>query len=175
MAKVSFTKLGLVKNSDVSIVEWNDQKIEVKDYLPMSEKLDLVSTVINNSIDNNGYYNPMRVYIYTIIEVILAYTNISVTEKQKEDIAKLYDLFVSSGLSGKIIGETINPYEYQQIQKWIYETINAIYSYKNSVMGILDTVSEDYSNLKLDAESIHEKLADPEQLTLLKDVLTKLG
>ena len=175
MAKVSFTKLGLTKNSDISIVEWNGQQIEVKDYLPMSEKLELVSTIINNSIDDNGYYNPMRVYINTIIEVILTYTNISVTEKQKEDIVKLYDLFVSSGLSSKIIGETINPYEYQQIQKWIYETINAIYSYKNSVMGILDTVSEDYSNLKLDAESIHEKLADPGQLTLLKDVLTKLG
>lgn len=175
MAKVSFTKLGLTKNSDVSIVEWNGQQIEVKDYLPMSEKLELVSTIINNSIDDNGYYNPMRVYINTIIEVILAYTNISVTEKQKEDIVKLYDLFVSSGLSSKIIGETINPYEYQQIQKWIYETINSIYNYKNSVMGILDTISSDYSNLKLDAESIHEKLADPDQLTLLKDVLTKLG
>ena len=175
MAKVSFTKLGLTKNSDISIVEWNGQQIEVKDYLPMSEKLELVSTIINNSIDDNGYYNPMRVYINTIIEVILTYTNISVTEKQKEDIVKLYDLFVSSGLSSKIIGETINPYEYQQIQKWIYETINSIYNFKNSVMGILDTISADYSNLKLDAESIHEKLADPGQLTLLKDVLTKLG
>lgn len=175
MAKVSFTKLGLTKNSDVSIVEWNGQQIEVKDYLPMSEKLELVSTIINNSIDDNGYYNPMRVYINTIIEVILTYTNISVTEKQKEDIVKLYDLFVSSGLSSKIIGETINPYEYQQIQKWIYETINSIYNYKNSVMGILDTISADYSNLDLDATAIQQKLGDPENLELLKSVLTKLG
>lgn len=175
MAKVSFTKLGLTKNSDISIVEWNGQQIEVKDYLPMSEKLELVSTIINNSIDDNGYYNPMRVYINTIIEVILTYTNISVTEKQKEDIVKLYDLFVSSGLSSKIIGETINPYEYQQIQKWIYETINSIYNYKNSVMGILDTISADYSNLDLDATAIQQKLGDPENLELLKSVLTKLG
>ena len=28
MAKVSFTKLGLKKNEDVEIVEWNEQKIE---------------------------------------------------------------------------------------------------------------------------------------------------
>ena len=175
MAKVSFTKLGLTKNSNVSIIEWNGQQIEVKDYLPMSEKLDLVSTIINNSIDDNGYYNPMRVYIHTIIEVILAYTNISVTEKQKEDVVKLYDLFVSSGLSGKIIGETINPYEYQQIQKWIHETINSIYNYKNSVMGILDTISQDYSNLNLDASAIHQQLADPENLALLKNIMTKLG
>ena len=64
MAKVSFTKLGLTKNSDVSILEWGDQKIEVKDYLPMNEKLELVSTIVNNSIDDNGYYNPMRVKLY---------------------------------------------------------------------------------------------------------------
>ena len=175
MAKVSFTKLGLTKNSNVSIIEWNGQQIEVKDYLPMSEKLDLVSTIINNSIDDNGYYNPMRVYIHTIIEVILAYTNISVTEKQKEDVVKLYDLFVSSGLSGKIIGETINPYEYQQIQKWIHETINSIYNYKNSVMGILDTISEDYSELNLDAEQVQQQLSNKENFALVRDILTKLG
>lgn len=175
MAKVSFTKLGLTKNSDVSILEWGDQKIEVKDYLPMNEKLELVSTIVNNSIDDNGYYNPMRIHINIIIEVILAYTNISITEKQKDDILKLYDLFVSSGLSGKILGEVMNPYEYKQIQSWVHETINSIYSYKNSVLGILDTVSNDYSELDFDINKLKENLSDPEQLTLLKDVLTKLG
>lgn len=175
MAKVTFTKLGLNKNANVDTITWNDQVIEVKQYLPMSEKLELVSTIINNSIDDNGYYNPMRVYINTIIEVILTYTNITVTEKQKEDILKLYDLFVSSGLSGKIIGETINPYEYQQIQKWVHETINSIYNYKNSVLGILDTISTDYSDLNLEANEIFTKLADKENLGLVRDVLTKLG
>ena len=174
MAKIAFTKLGLAKNSNIDIIEWNDQKIEVKQYLPMSEKLELVSTVINNSIDDNGYYNSMRVYINIIIEVILAYTNITVTEKQKEDILKLYDLFVSSGLSGKIIGETINPYEYQQIQKWVYETINSIYSYKNSVMGILDTISTDYSELNLNVEQIQQQLSNKENFALVRDILTKL-
>lgn len=175
MAKVSFTKLGLTKNSNVSILEWGDQKIEVKDYLSMNEKLELVSTIVNNSIDDNGYYNPMRVHINIIIEVILAYTNISITEKQKEDILKLYDLFVSSGLSGKILGETMNPYEYKQIQSWVHETINSIYSYKNSVLGILDTVSNDYNELDLDATQIFEKLSDKDNLDLVRDVLTKLG
>ena len=174
MAKVSFSKLGLTKDTKISIVEWNDQKIEVKDYLPMNEKLELVSTIVNNSIDDNGYYNPMRVHINIIIETILAYTNINVTDKQKEDILKLYDLFVSGGLSGQIMS-TINPYEYNYIKQWVAETINSIYNYKNSVLGILDTISTDYSNLELDAAKLKENLADPEQLTLLKDVLTKLG
>ena len=175
MAKVAFSKLGLNKKIDIDILEWNDQKIEVKQYLPMEDKLELVSTIINNSIDDNGYYNPMRVYINIIVEVILAYTNITVTEKQKDDILKLYDLFVSSGLSGKIIGETMNPYEYKQLQQWVHETINSIYSYKNSVMGILDTISKDYSDLNLEATDIYQQLSDKENHGLVRDVLTKLG
>lgn len=175
MAKVAFTKLGLNKDTTINILEWNGQKIEVKNYLPMSEKLELVSTIINNSIDDNGYYNPMRVHVNLIIETIFAYTNISITEKQKEDVLKLYDLFVSTGLSGEIIGKTISPYEYNYIKQWVNETINSIYNYKNSVMGILDTISTDYSDLNLDATEIYEKLSDKENLGLVRDVLTKLG
>ena len=69
----------------------------------------------------------------------------------------------------------MNPYEYKQIQSWVHETINSIYSYKNSVLGILDTVSNDYNELDLDATQIFEKLSDKDNLDLVRDVLTKLG
>ncbi|WP_291631401.1 hypothetical protein [Clostridium sp.] len=81
MAKVSFTKLGLKKNEDVEIVEWNEQKIEVKQYLPIEDKLNLITAIIQNSIDDNGYYNPAKIYVNTIIEMINFYTNIGFTEK----------------------------------------------------------------------------------------------
>ena len=58
---------------------------------------------------------------------------------------------------------------------WINETINSIYNYKNSVMGILDTISTDYSDLNLDVEHVQEQLSNSENLTLVKDILTKLG
>ena len=83
MAKVSFTKLGLKKNEDVEIVEWNEQKIEVKQYLPIEDKLDLVTKIINDSIDTNNFYNPAKIYIFTILNTILYYTNINLTDKQK--------------------------------------------------------------------------------------------
>ena len=175
MAKIPFSKLGLNKDTSITLVEWNDQNIEVKNYLPIKEKIELVENIVNKSVDENGYYNPIKIYVNTIIEVINSYTNISFTEKQKEDIEKLYDLLVSSGFSGKIIGEIINPYEYQKIRQWVNELINSIYSYKNSVLGILDVISTDYKDLDLNALKIKEEIADPENLTLLKDVLTKLG
>lgn len=175
MAKIPFSKLGLSKDTSMTLVEWNDQNVEVKNYLPIKEKIELVEKIVNKSVDENGYYNPIKIYVNTIVEVINSYTNISFTEKQKEDIEKLYDLLVSSGFSGKIIGESINPYEYQKIRQWVNELINSIYSYKNSVLGILDTISTDYSDLNLDVEHVQEQLSNKENFTLVRDVLTKLG
>lgn len=175
MAKMSFTKLGLKKNEDVEIVEWNEQKIEVKQYLPIEDKLELVTKIINDSIDTNNFYNPAKIYIFTILNTILYYTNINLTDKQKEDVAKTYDLLVSSGLSVKIF-EQINPYEYNQIKSWVLETVQSIYSYAQSVLGILETVNNDYKDADFNAEQIQNKLTNnPEELKLLKDILDRLG
>ena len=42
-------------------------------------------------------------------------------------------------------------------------------------MGILETITTDYSNLNLDATEIQQKLADPANMELLRSVLTKMG
>ena len=175
MAKVAFSKLGLKKTEEVEVIEWNEQKIEVKQYLPIEDKLDLVTKIINDSIDTNNFYNPAKIYIFTILNTILYYTYINLTDKQKEDVAKTYDLLVSSGLSVKIF-EQINPYEYNQIKSWVLETVQSIYSYAQSVLGILETVNNDYKDADFNAEQIQNKLTNnPEELKLLKDILDRLG
>lgn len=174
MAKVSFTKLGLTKNQEVKNVEWGEYSIEVKQYLPINEKLNLISNVINFAHDENNYSNPVKVDVYTALEIMYAYTNINFTDKQKEDVTKLYDLIVSSGLYTKIL-EAIPDNEYCNLLNAIRKSIDAIYSYQNSVMGILDTISADYSNLSLDATEIQKNIADPENLELVRSILTKLG
>lgn len=174
MAKVSFTKLGLKKNEDVEILEWNDQKIEVKQYLPIEDKLELINRIIFETIDEFGFINSGKLYTYMILEIILAYTNINLTDKQKEEVGKTYDLIVSSGLSSKIF-EVINPYEYQQLKTWIIDTADSIYKYRNSVLGILQTIKEDYADADFKAEDITNKLKNSEDIQLLKDIMDKLG
>ena len=112
--------------------------------------------------------------IITALEFIFTYTNINVTEKQKEDICKLYDLFVSSGFYDAVIAE-IPEEEQEWIEDVTMNVIESIYAYQNSIMGILDTVSQDYDNLNLDATEIQKKLGDPENMALLKSIMTKLG
>ena len=43
MAKVSLTKLGLKVNQDIKTIEFNEQIIEVKQYLPINNKLELIN------------------------------------------------------------------------------------------------------------------------------------
>ena len=174
MAKVSFTKLGVKLNTEIKTVEFNEQVIEVKQYLPINEKLGVISTVLNLSAGDYSFANPVQVEILTALEMIYAYTNINFTEKQKAEPAKLYDMIKSSGLM-QIIFDAIPEEEYETVLDGVDITIDAFYAYKNSIVGILDTVSSDYSSLSLDADALKAKIGNPENLELLRTVLTKLG
>lgn len=175
MAKVSLTKLGLKVNQDIKTIQFNWQNIEIKQYLPVSDKLKLISNVINLSHDgNNNFPNPVQVSVFTTLEIIYAYTNINFTEKQKEDFGKLYDILISSGLVAAVVQE-IPESEYNEVITGIKDSIEAIYKYQNSALGILDSISQDYSNLNLDATKIQQKIGDPDNMAFLKEVLTKLG
>lgn len=174
MAKIAFTKLGLKLDKEIKTITWGDQDIEIKQYLPANEKLELIGRIINNSADDMKFYNIGKIEIFTALELIFTYTNISFTEKQKEDVCKLYDLIVSSGLYAAVIAE-IPKVEREWIEDVTMDTIKSIYSYQNSILGILDSVNQDYSNLNLDASEIQKKIADPENLELLKGIMTRLG
>ena len=174
MAKLAFTKLGLSKNQEVKIVEFNGQDIEVKQYLPVNEKFEVISNIINHSADDNNFANPIKINVFTVLEIINFYTNISFTEKQREDPAKLYDLIISNNLAKTITG-AIPQVELDELMSGIKDSVEAIYKYKNSAMGIMEAISTDYSNLDFNASEIQSKLADPENMNFLKDVLSKLG
>ena len=174
MAKLAFTKLGLKPNNDIVNIEFNGQTIEVKQYLPVQDKLELIGRVLELSHDSNNFSNPVKIQVYTALEIIEKYTNISFTEKQKENPPKLYDMLSGNGFIEQVVG-AIPQGEYDVLIHGIYNTIDAVYKYQNSILGILDTISQDYSNLNLDATEIQKKLADPNNMELLKGIMTKLG
>jgi hypothetical protein len=81
MAKLPFSKLGAKLDTNITMIPWGEYNIEVCGYLPLSEKTEMVSKIINKSSDNNGYYNPFKVKMYLTLETIYHYTNLSFTEK----------------------------------------------------------------------------------------------
>ena len=176
MAKIGLTKLGLVKSNLNQIKTFliNEQEITVKQYLPVNEKLALISKVINQSILNNSFMNPVQIEVYSMLSIVEYYTNISFTDKQKEDISKLYDLLETNNIFQQVI-DNIPEEEYNFVIEGIEESIEAYYKHKNSVLGILESISQDYSHLSLDASEIQKDIANPENLKLLKDIMSRLG
>ena len=169
MAKLPFSKLGLKTSSDIGIIIWNEQEIEVKRYLSFKEKTEVASNAINYSVDEHGFYNPLKVKLYLTLETVYAYTNLTFTAKMKEDPFKLYDALVGSGLFAQIIAE-INSEDWQALQKDVWDTIKNIYDYRNSAMGILEMIATDYSNLQLDVNDLTDTLLNPDSLNTLKSL-----
>ena len=176
MAKVPFSKLKCKINEEVKQVKLNDEIIiEVKQYLPIQEKLALIGRVIELAhMQDENYSNPVKAAVFRDLEIVECYTNISFTDKQKEDPAKLYDLLYSTGIV-KTILDNIPEDEYTKIVIGVKDSIEAIYNYQNSIFGILDNLKQDYSDMDLDVNAISSKLTNSENLDLVRDVLTKLG
>ena len=178
MAKVAFSKFGLKINTNVKKVKYQQNEeiieLEVKEYLTIADKNLLISNVINESVDDNGFYNPLKVKIHTALQLIYFYTNINFTDKMKGEFFKLYDILISSGLYDFIINE-IDPNEIAYIENAISIMINNIYTYKNSAMGIIENISSNYSDLSLEASNIQEKLTKGDKIEFLQEVMNKLG
>lgn len=176
MAKVSFNKLGLKVNQEVKELDWNGQKIEVKQYLPIAEKFSLISEVLMNcqDTDNNNFMSISKMVMYLGIQIVIHYTNINITDKMKEDPAKLYDQLDSTGLLTEI-KNNMNEKEFITLCDWCKETCEHLYSYRNSIYAILDAMTTDYDNLNLDIEEIQKNVQNPELMKAFKETLTEIN
>ena len=175
MAKVAFNKLGLKVDNRIEKVIINEQEVEVKKTLPIKQKIELIENIVNQVVNDSKFYNPVKEDVYTVLEVVYAYTNINFTDKLKEDEYKLYDLLTTPGGVWEKVLEAIDVAEMLDIENYTTRCIQSIYTFQNSAVGVLETVSRDYSNLNLDTQKLRDNLANRENVEFLQEVLTKLG
>ena len=137
--------------------------------------MDIAWSVIQQVIDfNNEFLNEFAFHMYMDLAIVFNYTNLSFTDKQKEDLYKLYDLLVGSGFI-KELKKQVDCNQTDDLEVYTYETLNEYYKYHNSVYGIMDAMNQNYSNLNLDINELQDKISNPESLSLVKDILTKMG
>lgn len=174
MAKVSLNKITPIKDIDPKIITIEDNKIEVIQYLPITDKLALVEKVLNLSLDPTGFFNPVRLEIYTNLEIIRTYSNVSITDKMMENAAKTYDLLTMNNIINTII-MAIPEEEYATLLNAIEECTQATLQYMTSFVGMVKTIAEDYKNSKMNVDDIMKTLNSPNEIGLLKEILEKVG
>lgn len=174
MAKPTLNKLKLTQKNPVKIITFNEQEIEIKQYISIQDKLTMISEVLAAAADDNKFYNPGKLDMFFALKVIDYYTNLSITEKQRENFIKLYDDFMSSGFYTEVF-HAIPEDEVGYVYTLMKESVDQIYKYQNSAYGILDAVNTDYNNLDLDIQKLAKNLNQKEGLELIDQVVSKLG
>lgn len=137
MAKVTYASLKLKVDNSSFTFDFNGNQIEVLKYLPIDSKYDLVEVTLQKSKESNGYYNPLKVDMYFHLHLVYMYTNISFTDKQREDEAKLYDTLYSNGVITKLL-ETIDKDEYEDLLSFVNERINTETKFNSSLTGVIN-------------------------------------
>ena len=175
MARIPFTKLKCKINTDEVPVQIGEETIAVKQYLPIQEKLGLIGRVIELAhMQDENYSNPVKAAAFRDLEVIFAYTNITFTDKQKEDPAKLYDLLYSTGIIDIVI-ENIPEDEYLSIVVGVNESIEAVYKYQNSALGILNGIKESYSDTEINVEDMQKAVKELADSPVLQGIMNYLA
>ena len=151
MSKVTYTSLKLKVKEDVKTFDFNGNTIEVKQYLPIDEKYDLISIALQKAKDEN-IYNELKLDMYFNLYLVYLYTNLSFTDKQKEDEAKLYDALQSNGFIDKMM-EVFNDDEYNDLINYIDIQKELEMTYNTTAAGIIYNLVKELPN---QAENLKE-------------------
>ena len=168
-----FSTLGLSAEKDMATLNWKGQTIQVAQYLPVARKIELTQDVLNSIIsEENSFLNEYAFQLWSDLAILEYYTNIELDEDM--DPQEMYDMIVVSGLFAVVIN-TIPWNELESVRVNLRAQVENYYKYKSSALGIIESISADYSQLNMDASEIQQKLSDPENITLLKQIVSKLG
>lgn len=154
MAKITYAGMKLKINEDVKTIDINGNSIEVLQYLPVDDKYSLINITLQKAKEG-AIYNPLKKDMFFHLHLIYMYTNISFTDKQREDESKLYDTLVSNGVLDKVI-EAIPENEFNLLYSYLNDQEQEILKFRNTVGGALTEIIQ---NLPIQAEEM-QKIVD---------------
>ncbi len=139
--KASFANMKLKVNTSVKTFEFGGQQIEVLQYLPVRDKYDLLMSALQKSYES-GIYNELKLDVYFNLNLVYLYSNISFTEKQREDELKIYDVLESNGFFDAFLAN-FNKEEYDTLFEQLIAIKEASVYYKTSAAALLQSVITD--------------------------------
>ena len=138
---MKYTDLNLKINTNYSIAQIGNKEVKVAQYLPISDKIDLIQIALQKSLEN-GIYNDLKLDMYFNLYIVYMYTDLEFTDEEKADEFKLYDELQSNDVILNIIG-AMDEDEYNSLLNYL-QTIEHSHSiYNRSTASILNTFIQD--------------------------------
>lgn len=166
MAQVTYAGLKLKVNESVKTFNWEEKEIEVKQYLPITDKYDLIMVTLQQSKEGD-IYNPIKLDMYFHLNLVYLYSNIKFTDKQKEDEEKIFDTLVSSGLLNEILANMAED-EFNDLWTKMNDYMNAELKYTTTAAAVLKSVIQDLPTQAQAAMDIVNSF-DPDKFAAVRD------
>ena len=156
---VKFDTLNLTLKDEVKQIKINDIEVNVKQYLPVEDKVNLVQIALQQAMVNNMYDEALiEAYFYTYM--LIYYTDLEFTDEQKVEPLKIYNLIESNGILVEFLNvvpedEFCDLFQYLKEQKEINMTYQTSLSF--TISQFLNQFAEMAKNLNpKDWEKISE-------------------
>ena len=81
---IKFSDLKYQNDNNFKEVEYGENKIQILNYLPMESKYNIIMIALQNSLEE-GYYNPLKLYMYFHLYLVYYYTDIEFSNEDKNN------------------------------------------------------------------------------------------
>ena len=157
---VPFSKFNTKLEVNTKEITFQNTTILVCQNLPTEDKLALVDVTLQEATVN-GIIHPLLTEVYFLLNIVFKYTNITFTDKQREDKLKLFDQLQSSGLIHDIL-IAIPKAEYLDLQRYLEETQKALEAKSTSFAAKITDYLDELPQKMAEAAEI-AKSFDPQQ------------
>lgn len=164
--KISYTNMKLKVKQDIKTFNFNENEIEVLQYLPIEDKYDLIMVTLQECLVD-GIYNPVKIELYFNLNLVYMYTNLSFTEEQKEEPEKIYNTLESNGFISKML-EVFNEDEYNALYNYLQAQMDNYMKYSISGGAVFRTLVNDLpKNAQIAADIVNS--FNPEKYKAVTD------
>ena len=136
---MKYSDLKLSINNEIVTTMVNEVEIEVRKYLPIEDKIDLIEVALQKA-EENGIYNEMKLAMYFDLYIIYMYTNLEFTDEEKMNEYKLYNELESNGIITAVLGALE---EYEILFHYLNIMKEAKIKYKTSAAALIQTFIQD--------------------------------
>lgn len=128
-------------NDQINTFTKDNYQVNVKKYLPISDKIDLVQIALQKA-QEDGIYNQIKLDMYFHLNIIYLYTDIEISQEEREDEMKLYDILESNDIIDMVIAN-MDQDEYNELKGYLMEMESDSLTYRNTAAAVLTRIIHD--------------------------------
>lgn len=139
---MKFQELGLkVQNTTNTVTLENGQEVKVKQYIPVSDKIDLIQIAMQKA-EEDGIYNQIKLDMHFHLNIVYLYTDIEFSEEDRQDEMDLFDKLESNNVFLSVIGAMAED-EYKELTDYLNDMKDSKLTYTNTAAAVLRGIIQD--------------------------------